>query len=294
MLQSSHNFCVLFVKSIEVVLEHILRLGHFFQLVFDLCRCKISCLLVCVDSINDSCGILTQVNLHLRKHFFGIFGNGVGESEKLIVSRCSGSFLWAFECNDSKLIFIVIYFSEDRELFIEFLEQVLSVSKSSLINLAFLLVQELVSFSFDSIISLRYFSNQEVQNNDKHHKFIEEPERPNDGNGHASLCSCFIFPNTIVNNWDVSDWVSEDLDQNDDKLGQSWVNFSLILKICSHDFNNKAKEEDEDKEDSKEWNEIKEHCAHHLNQESKVVNNSYVLHDFNYSLSHADDWDDIV
>jgi hypothetical protein len=68
----------------------------------------------------------------------------------------------------------------------------------------------------------------------------------------------------------------------------------LIIKICSHHFNDKSKEENKYKEDGKEWNEIEEHTGHHLYQESEVVDNSDILHDFDDRLSHANDRYDIV
>jgi hypothetical protein len=120
------------MHQLERVLEDLLRFSHLFQSVLDLSNCEICSLLVGIDSIVDSHSILVQVYFHLSKHSPGVFGNGVGESKELVVSRSGSSLFWAFESNDGELIIV--------SLFEQSLEQLLSVRKGCLVDLAFLLV----------------------------------------------------------------------------------------------------------------------------------------------------------
>lgn len=108
------------------------------------------------------------------------------------------------------------------------------------------------------------------------------------------LYAFFWDPDSVVDDCDVSNWVSENLDENDDEFRDSRVNFSLIFKICSHDLNDKSKKEYENEENGEKWNKIEENRSHHLNQESKIVNDSDILHDFDDWLTKADDWHNIV
>jgi hypothetical protein len=288
-LKSSTNFLEIFRQLVVRILKHLLRFGDFLHSVLDLGHSEIFSLLVLLDLVEDPHGILVQFNFNLSKHLFGIFSNCVCKSEKFIISRGSRSFFWALESNNCELIFCI-------------LKEILSISKGCLIDFAFFLVEELITSSFDFVISLTDFGNQEVEDNDHHHKLIEEPEHPDNRNSHTSFLLLVhwihffrVFnPNSVVNDSDITNRVSEDLEKDNNELWKSRVYFPLVFEICSHNLDNQAEKHHKNEKDSEERNEIKKDRGYHLDQESEVVNNSNVLHDLDNCLTHAQNRNDIV
>jgi hypothetical protein len=103
-----------------------------------------------------------------------------------------------------------------------------------------------------------------------------------------------LNPNSIVNYSDITNRISENLEKDHNEFRKTRIHLSLIFKVCSHHLDDQAEEYDKNEENSEERNEIKEDLTYHLDQESKVINNSNVLHDLYDCLSHAHYWNDIV
>jgi len=105
------------------------------------------------------------------------------------------------------------------------------------------------------------------------------------------------IPNSITNDVNITDGVSENLDHNFSKLWQSDVDRTIIsiwINICSHNFNNKREKKHENGKNDEEWNQVSEHRDDHLNQESEVVNNSDVLERFQDGAQDTNDCDKVV
>ena len=111
------------------------------------------------------------------------------------------------------------------------------------IHFCFLLVEEDVSGALDIVISITYFGNHEIEQDDSHRENIDKPEWPNDTNRQRTEylipIQVLVTPTIELNSWYISDRVSE----NFNELPKDGMHMLILvtLRLIFHDKVNHAK-----------------------------------------------------